>query len=119
VTSLFLDFRVLLLLLDDLLSTAENYVASNQDVPIGTSRQETNKWRESCKTVDDSSLQVEIETASVGIPQRRLRIVKGVNVGAQPGFPNDVQLPKLSEIRSLHCYQKQNRHLPKRRNFWE
>ncbi len=118
VTSLFLDFRVLLLLLDDLLSTAEDYIASNQDVPIGASRQETNERRESCETVDDSSLQVEIETASVSIPQGRPRIIKGVNVGSQAGFPNDIQLPKLSEISPLQCTQKQTGLMPKRGNVW-
>ena len=119
VTSLFLDFRVLLLLLDDLLSTAEDYIASNHDVPIGASRQETNQRRKSCETVDDSSLQVKIEAASVSIPQRRRRVIKRVNVGSQSGFANDVQLLKLSETGSLQWSQKQNRLMPKRRDLWE
>lgn len=102
-----------LLLLDDLRGLPEDDIARRLHVAVHLCGEVFGHGPESLQPVQNAGRQVKHEHGPVCLAERRLGVLKGVDVRAEPGLPDDVECGPVKPLQHLEglCLEVVTRHL--------
>ncbi len=105
---------LLVLLTNDVVGLANDYVAALEDVTIHLRRQILRLWNEGGEPMEKARTDIESEDEAIGFTDRSFGMLEGVEVSPEASFSDYVQSGPVEPFEDLNCFSTRlfDEHVP-------